>query len=182
MKIPRVLRRPVLSQVKQKTPIILPGFEVVDVPEELSGQSLVSCIYMPFIDLSVFIVGIDPWFYLCDQSENSQLETKLSGLTVPSVGKRDSVLGRAAELNDEKKSKSVSVSRVMHVFSCLPWNFEFMIATVSSIYTVQSCADGVFFIFVFTWEIFNSALLFLKIKRQPSIIQSINCDKNSVLS
>lgn len=56
-----------------------------------------------------------------------------------------------------------------------------MIATVSAIYTVESCADRVFFIFVFTWEIFKSALLFLKIKREPSIIQSIYCDKNSIL-
>lgn len=38
-----------------------------------------------------------------------------------------------------------------------------MITTVSAIDTVHLCADGVFFIFVFTWEIFNSAL-FLKIK------------------
>lgn len=180
MKIPRVPRRPVLSQVKQKTPIILPGFEVVDVPDEFSGQSLVSCIYMPFFDFSVFIVVIDPWFYLCDQSENSQLETKLSGLPVASVGKRDSMLGRAAELNDEKKSKSVSVSRVMHVFSFLLCYFEFMIATVGAIYTVELCADGVFFIFVFTF-MFNSALLFLKIKREPSLIQFIYCDTNSVL-
>lgn len=109
--------------MKQKTPIILPGFEVVDVPHELSEQSLVSCIYVPFIGFSVFIGVIDPWFYLCDQSENSQLETKLSGLPVPSVGKRESVLERAAELNDEKKSKSVSVSRVTHVFSCLLGHF-----------------------------------------------------------
>lgn len=35
--------RPVLSQVKQKTPIILPGFEVVSFPDELSGQYSVSC-------------------------------------------------------------------------------------------------------------------------------------------
>uniref|UniRef100_A0A3B4AYK3 Telomere-associated protein Rif1 N-terminal domain-containing protein n=1 Tax=Periophthalmus magnuspinnatus TaxID=409849 RepID=A0A3B4AYK3_9GOBI len=34
--------RPILSQVKQKTPIILPGFEVVSVPDDLSGQDLVS--------------------------------------------------------------------------------------------------------------------------------------------
>lgn len=122
MKIPCVPRRPVLSQVKQKTPIILPGFKVVDVPDELSEQSLVSCIYMHSSAFLFFIVFIDPWFYLCDQSENSQLETKLSGLPVPSVGKRDSVLGRAAEFNDEKKS--VSVSRVMHVFSCLLWHFK----------------------------------------------------------
>lgn len=40
-----------------------------------------------------------------------------------------------------------------------------MITSVSAIYTVQLCADGVFFIFVFTWEIFNSAL-FLKNKRE----------------
>lgn len=37
------LHRLVLSQVKQKTPIILPGFEVLSVPDELSGQYSVSC-------------------------------------------------------------------------------------------------------------------------------------------
>uniref|UniRef100_A0A667ZMZ6 Replication timing regulatory factor 1 n=1 Tax=Myripristis murdjan TaxID=586833 RepID=A0A667ZMZ6_9TELE len=70
--------RPILSQVKQKTPIILPGFEAVSVPDELSGQY---------------------------SSESSQLETKLSGVLVSSVGKRDSLLGRAAELKD-RSSKS----------------------------------------------------------------------------
>lgn len=105
--------------MKQKTPIILPGFEVVGVPDELSGQSLVGCSCTQFFALSVFIVVIGPWFYLYDQSENSQLETKLSGLPVSSVGKRDSLLGRAAELNEESslkssKSKSASVSRAIH--------------------------------------------------------------------
>ncbi|XP_033965645.1 telomere-associated protein RIF1 isoform X1 [Pseudochaenichthys georgianus] len=74
--------RPILSQVKQKTPIILPGFEVVDVPD-LSGQY---------------------------SSESSQLETKLSGIQVSSVGKRDS-LRKAAELQTKsspKTSKPVS--------------------------------------------------------------------------
>ncbi|KAI4790358.1 hypothetical protein KUCAC02_034686 [Chaenocephalus aceratus] len=74
--------RPILSQVKQKTPIILPGFEVVDVPD-LSGQY---------------------------SSESSQLETKLSGIQVSSVGKRDSLL-KAAELQTKsspKTSKPVS--------------------------------------------------------------------------
>uniref|UniRef100_I3K7T6 Replication timing regulatory factor 1 n=1 Tax=Oreochromis niloticus TaxID=8128 RepID=I3K7T6_ORENI len=61
--------RPVLSQVKQKTPIILPGFEVVSFPDELSGH------------------------------ENSQLETKLSGMPVSSVGKRDSLLGKTTKLD-----------------------------------------------------------------------------------
>ncbi|XP_044071560.1 telomere-associated protein RIF1 isoform X2 [Siniperca chuatsi] len=71
--------RPILSQVKQKTPIILPGFEVVSVPDELSGQY---------------------------SSENSQLETKLSGMPVSSVGKRDSLLGKAAELKDRSSTKT----------------------------------------------------------------------------
>lgn len=47
------------------------------------------------------------------QSENSQLETKLSGMPVSSVGKRDSLLGKSAELKDKsatKTSKPVSVS------------------------------------------------------------------------
>ncbi|XP_070831850.1 telomere-associated protein RIF1 [Chaetodon trifascialis] len=76
--------RPILSQVKQKTPIILPGFEAVCVPDELSGQY---------------------------SSESSQLETKLSGMPVSSVGKRDSLLGKTAELKDKssmKTSKPVS--------------------------------------------------------------------------
>ncbi|KAI3355998.1 hypothetical protein L3Q82_017269 [Scortum barcoo] len=71
--------RPILSQVKQKTPIILPGFEVVSVPDELSGQY---------------------------SSESSQLETKLSGMPVSSVGKRDSLLGKAAELKDKSSTKT----------------------------------------------------------------------------
>ncbi|XP_070770846.1 telomere-associated protein RIF1 [Enoplosus armatus] len=71
--------RPILSQVKQKTPIILPGFEVVGVPDELSGQY---------------------------SSESSQLETKLSGMPVSSVGKRDSLLGKAAELKDKSSTKT----------------------------------------------------------------------------
>lgn len=107
--------------MKQKTPIILPGFEVVGVPDELSGQSLVSRIYMQFIALSAFIVVIQSLHYFSDQSESSQLETKLSGLPVSSVGKRDSMLARA-ELKDKsttKTSSSVSVSPVMLVFYLL---------------------------------------------------------------
>uniref|UniRef100_A0A3Q2PGF3 Replication timing regulatory factor 1 n=1 Tax=Fundulus heteroclitus TaxID=8078 RepID=A0A3Q2PGF3_FUNHE len=77
--------RPVLNQVKQKTPIILPGFEAVSVPDELSETY---------------------------SSESSQLETKLSGITVCSTGKRDSMLSKP-ELKDRsatKTSKPVSVS------------------------------------------------------------------------
>ncbi|XP_051814631.1 telomere-associated protein RIF1 isoform X2 [Acanthochromis polyacanthus] len=55
--------RSILSHVKQKTPIILPGFEVLNVPDELSGQY---------------------------SSEGSQMETKLSGIPVCSVKDRSS--------------------------------------------------------------------------------------------
>ncbi|XP_068185708.1 telomere-associated protein RIF1 [Antennarius striatus] len=76
--------RPILSQVKQKTPIILPGFEVVGVPDELSEQY---------------------------SSESSQLETKLSGMPVSSVGKRNSLLRKTADMKDNsstRTSKTVS--------------------------------------------------------------------------
>ncbi|XP_078084059.1 telomere-associated protein RIF1 [Mustelus asterias] len=68
--------KPVLSQVKQKTPIILPGFEALELVEESSG---------PYSDLS----------------ENSQLDTKISGVQVNSVGKRESLLARAEELKEK---------------------------------------------------------------------------------
>ncbi|CAL8267570.1 unnamed protein product, partial [Lota lota] len=72
--------KPVLSQVKRKTPIILPGFEAVTVSDEHSGPYSSDC---------------------------SQLETKLSGVQMLSVAKRDSLLGRAAELKDHS-SKSLA--------------------------------------------------------------------------
>uniref|UniRef100_A0A8C7D049 Replication timing regulatory factor 1 n=1 Tax=Oncorhynchus kisutch TaxID=8019 RepID=A0A8C7D049_ONCKI len=71
--------KPVLSQVKQNTPIILPGFQSVEVPDELSGQY---------------------------SSESSQLETKLSGVQVTSGVKRDSLLPRAEEIKDRNSRTS----------------------------------------------------------------------------
>ncbi|XP_059503466.1 telomere-associated protein RIF1 isoform X2 [Stegostoma tigrinum] len=65
----------VLSRVRQKTPIILPGFETLELTEESSG---------PYSDLS----------------EHSQLDTKLSGVQVNSVGKRESLLARAEDLRE----------------------------------------------------------------------------------
>eukprot|EP00064_Thunnus_orientalis_P014116 superscaffoldBa00002411_g14157 len=41
------------------------------------------------------------------KNESSQLETKLSGMSVPSVGKRDSLLGKAAELKDRRSTKTL---------------------------------------------------------------------------
>ncbi|XP_036401392.1 telomere-associated protein RIF1 [Megalops cyprinoides] len=77
--------KPILSLVKQKTPIILPGFQAVDVPDDLSGQY---------------------------SSECSQLETHVSGVKIASVGKRDSLLSRAGELKEKSsgiQTKPVSV-------------------------------------------------------------------------
>ncbi|KAM9487286.1 telomere-associated protein RIF1 [Clarias gariepinus] len=77
--------RPILSQAKQKSPLILPGFQAVDDFEDFSGPC---------------------------SSECSQLDAKISGITVTSVGKRESLLTRAAELKEKSSgtpSKPVSV-------------------------------------------------------------------------
>ncbi|XP_059826278.1 telomere-associated protein RIF1 isoform X3 [Hypanus sabinus] len=70
------LLKPILSRVKQKTPIILPGFEALELTEESSG---------PYSDLS----------------ENSQLDAKISGVDVNSVGKRNSLLAKAEQLKEK---------------------------------------------------------------------------------
>ncbi|XP_031661641.1 telomere-associated protein RIF1 isoform X2 [Oncorhynchus kisutch] len=75
--------KPVLSQVKQNTPILLPGFQSVEVPDELSGQY---------------------------SSESSQLETKVSGVQVTPGVKRDSLLVRVVEMDRSSKTcKPVSM-------------------------------------------------------------------------
>ncbi|XP_077073107.1 telomere-associated protein RIF1 [Siphateles boraxobius] len=73
----------VLSQAKQKTLLILPGFEAVDAPDDCSGQYT---------------------------GESSQLDTQISGVKMTSVGKRDSLLARAEELKGRGSvAKPVSV-------------------------------------------------------------------------
>ncbi|KAL0963984.1 hypothetical protein UPYG_G00316070 [Umbra pygmaea] len=72
--------RPVLSQVKQNTPILLPGFQSVDVPDELSGRY---------------------------SSESSQLETMLSGVQVTPGVKRNSLLPRAGVAKDRNSKISI---------------------------------------------------------------------------
>lgn len=75
----------VLNQAKHKTPLILPGFEAVDAPDDYSGP------YM---------------------SDSSQLDPQISGVKVTSVGKRDSLLARAEEL---KGKSSVTTSKPVSV-------------------------------------------------------------------
>lgn len=59
-------------------------------------------------------------FWVCVQSESSQLETKLSGVQVTPGVKRDSLLARAGEMDrNYKTSKPVSVRTNFIYFSIL---------------------------------------------------------------
>nr|XP_041573344.1 telomere-associated protein RIF1 isoform X4 [Taeniopygia guttata] len=74
----------VLSQAKKKIPLLLPGFESIELSEECSG---------PFSDLM----------------ENSQLDTKISGMEVKVGQKRDSILAQTSEPKSDGKDKSSNV-------------------------------------------------------------------------
>uniref|UniRef100_A0A8C4P2P1 Replication timing regulatory factor 1 n=1 Tax=Dromaius novaehollandiae TaxID=8790 RepID=A0A8C4P2P1_DRONO len=74
----------VLSQAKQKIPLLLPGFESIEIAEEYSG---------PF----------------SDAMENSQWDAKISGMEVKSGRKRDSLLAQTSELKSEVKDKTSNV-------------------------------------------------------------------------
>ncbi|NWQ96360.1 RIF1 protein, partial [Burhinus bistriatus] len=74
----------VLSQAKRKIPLLLPGFESMEIAEEYSG---------PF----------------SDAMENSQLDAKISGMEVKLGQKRDSILAQTSELKNEVKDKSSNV-------------------------------------------------------------------------
>ncbi|KAM9284444.1 telomere-associated protein RIF1 isoform 1-T1 [Cariama cristata] len=74
----------VLSQAKKKIPLLLPGFESIEIAEEYSG---------PF----------------SDAMENSQLDAKISGMEVKLGQKRDSILAQTGELKNEVEDKSSNV-------------------------------------------------------------------------
>ncbi|NWU32366.1 RIF1 protein, partial [Dyaphorophyia castanea] len=74
----------VLSQAKNKIPLLLPGFESIEMAEECSG---------PF----------------SDTMENSQLEAKISGMEVKVGQKRDSILAQTSEPKMDGKDKSSNV-------------------------------------------------------------------------
>ncbi|NWZ42124.1 RIF1 protein, partial [Brachypodius atriceps] len=71
----------VLSQAKKKIPLLLPGFESLEMSEECSG---------PFSDMM----------------ENSQLDAKISGMEVKVGQKRDSILAQTTEPKNDGKDKS----------------------------------------------------------------------------
>ncbi|NXA69468.1 RIF1 protein, partial [Mohoua ochrocephala] len=74
----------VLSQAKKKIPLLLPGFESIEMSEECSG---------PF----------------SDTMENSQLDAKISGMEVKVGQKRDSILAQTSEPKNNSKDKSSNV-------------------------------------------------------------------------
>ncbi|XP_031969774.1 telomere-associated protein RIF1 isoform X1 [Corvus moneduloides] len=74
----------VLSQAKKKIPLLLPGFESIEMSEECSG---------PF----------------SDTMENSQLDAKISGMEVKVGQKRDSILTQTSEPKNDGKDKSSNV-------------------------------------------------------------------------
>ncbi|NXT98805.1 RIF1 protein, partial [Buphagus erythrorhynchus] len=74
----------VLSQAKKKIPLLLPGFESIEISEECSG---------PFSDMM----------------ENSQLDAKISGMEVKVGQKRDSILAQTNEPKNDGKDKSSNV-------------------------------------------------------------------------
>ncbi|NWU48080.1 RIF1 protein, partial [Dromas ardeola] len=74
----------VLSQAKKKIPLLLPGFESMEIAEEYSS---------PF----------------SDAMENSQLDAKISGMEVKLGQKRDSILAQTSELKNEVEDKSSDV-------------------------------------------------------------------------
>ncbi|XP_029461321.1 telomere-associated protein RIF1 isoform X2 [Rhinatrema bivittatum] len=76
--------RPILSKMKQKVPLLLPGFESVDIMEESSG---------PY----------------SDPTENSQLNPKISGIEVKSTGKRDSLLFRTEDSKENTTTHGTHV-------------------------------------------------------------------------
>ncbi|XP_028663921.2 telomere-associated protein RIF1 [Erpetoichthys calabaricus] len=75
----------VLNQVRQKIPIILPGFEAVEMADSLSGPSSDIC-------------------------DNSQLDIKISGMELKSTGKRESLLTNAEEVKEKSAGHSKAVS------------------------------------------------------------------------
>uniref|UniRef100_A0A8B9TSC9 Replication timing regulatory factor 1 n=1 Tax=Anas platyrhynchos TaxID=8839 RepID=A0A8B9TSC9_ANAPL len=75
----------VLSQAKQKIPLLLPGFESIEIAEEHSA---------PF----------------SDETENSQWDAKMSGMEVNLGRKRDSILAQTNELKEKPSNLKLEFS------------------------------------------------------------------------
>ncbi|NXH16284.1 RIF1 protein, partial [Bucco capensis] len=75
----------VLSQAKKNIPLLLPGFESIEIAEDSSS---------PFSDVM----------------ENSQLDAKISGMEVKLGQKRDSLLAQTSDLKTEDEPSNVQVT------------------------------------------------------------------------
>ncbi|XP_025944788.1 telomere-associated protein RIF1 isoform X4 [Apteryx rowi] len=112
----------VLSQAKQKIPLLLPGFESVEIAEDDSG---------PF----------------SDAMENSQWDAKISGMEVKSGRKRDSLLAQASELKSEVKDKTNNVqvtSAKLFYFPQLKLEFSSLKTKSEIVLEEEKSADFVF--------------------------------------
>ncbi|NXP17252.1 RIF1 protein, partial [Scytalopus superciliaris] len=102
----------VLSQAKKKVPLLLPGFESIEVGEECSG---------PF----------------SDTMENSQLDAKISGMEVKMGQKRDSLLAQRSEQKNDVKDKSshvqVTPAKLKLEFSSLKTPSEMLLEEEKSV-------------------------------------------------
>ncbi|NXR93258.1 RIF1 protein, partial [Hypocryptadius cinnamomeus] len=106
----------VLSQAKKKIPLLLPGFESIEVSEECSG---------PFSDLM----------------ENSQLDAKISGMEVKVGQKRDSILAQMSEPKSDGKDKS---SNVQATPAKLKLEFSSPKTTIETLLEEEKSVDFVF--------------------------------------
>ncbi|NXW74589.1 RIF1 protein, partial [Hirundo rustica] len=106
----------VLSQAKKKIPLLLPGFESIEVSEECSG---------PFSDMM----------------ENSQLDAKISGMEVRAGQKRDSILAQTSEAKNDGKDKS---SNLQATPAKLKLEFSSPKTTSETLLEEEKSADFVF--------------------------------------
>ncbi|NWX34900.1 RIF1 protein, partial [Notiomystis cincta] len=106
----------VLSQAKKKIPLLLPGFESIEIAEECSG---------PFSDMM----------------ENSQLDAKISGMEVKVGQKRDSILAQTSEPKSDGKDKP---SNVQTTPAKLKLEFSSPKATSETLLEEEKSVDFVF--------------------------------------
>uniref|UniRef100_A0A8C7UNF6 Replication timing regulatory factor 1 n=1 Tax=Oncorhynchus mykiss TaxID=8022 RepID=A0A8C7UNF6_ONCMY len=88
--------KPVLSQVKQNTPIILPGFQSVEVPDELSGQSSVS----------VFPTKLDFGSHKLPRREELEEQASIDFVFIPPETKERVLTEHQKEVKRTKRSVS----------------------------------------------------------------------------
>nr|XP_027313404.2 telomere-associated protein RIF1 isoform X1 [Anas platyrhynchos] len=98
----------VLSQAKQKIPLLLPGFESIEIAEEHSA---------PF----------------SDETENSQWDAKMSGMEVNLGRKRDSILAQTNELKEKPSNVQVTPAKLKLEFSSSKAKSEILLEEEKSV-------------------------------------------------